>query len=453
MNNVYIINADTYEYNNKNTFNPSNKYKEGLNIRIKSDQVVYDKVRQLFVDMKLDYKNINTKNWNPFSTFIKKGDKVVIKPNLVLDYNACKTGTTDSLITNFAVIRPIIDYCILAVGTTGEIIVGDAPVQECNFEKVIEIDGLADAINIYKKHGYNIKLLDFRKNQNDTANCRVVSLDKDSSFCEVDQYDYKYAITNYSLDDMHQHHSNGKHEYLISQDVLNADVIINLPKPKVHRKAGMTACMKNFVGINSKKEYLPHHRSGSVANNGDEFPEKSIIKEMESKLKQLSYKKSFIINTIRKGFKFIMNITHKSKYLEGSWYGNDTIWRTILDIDKIVLYCDKNGKMKRNKQRAVLNLCDMIISGEKEGPLLPTDKKVGLLICGFNMYSVDMEISKIMGFNYKKIKYLSNCGKLKKFKISNEDYKLVIDGVESDSNPINKKFIPSEGWDGFINKK
>ncbi|MFR5984215.1 MAG: DUF362 domain-containing protein [Bacilli bacterium] len=63
----------------------------------------------------------------------------------------------------------------------------------------------------------------------------------------------KYAITNYNLKYMHSHHCQGKHEYLISKDILDADVIINVPKPKCHRKAGITASMKNFVGVNSKK--------------------------------------------------------------------------------------------------------------------------------------------------------------------------------------------------------
>jgi len=31
---------------------------------------------------------------------------------------------------------------------------------------------------------------------------------------------------------------------------------------KLHRKAGITCALKNLIGINGNKEYLPHHRLG-----------------------------------------------------------------------------------------------------------------------------------------------------------------------------------------------
>ena len=143
---------------------------------------------------------------------------------------------------------------------------------------MIKLNGLEEAIKIYNDNGYNVQLMDFRKNNNSDLECKLVSLNLDSSFIEVDKYWKKYGITNYNLKEMHAHHREGIHEYLIPKVVFDADVIINMPKPKTHRKAGITACMKNFVGINSKKEYLPHHRNGSMNNNGDEYPEKSWVK-------------------------------------------------------------------------------------------------------------------------------------------------------------------------------
>ena len=130
--NIYIINTKKI-YDNNKYFNPSKKYVEGLNINIKSDEEIYDSVRKLFIEMELDKENIGQKNWNPLGKFIKEGNNVIIKPNLVTHDNKSMTGTTDSLITNFSIIRPIIDYCLIALKNTGSIIVGDAPVQECIF--------------------------------------------------------------------------------------------------------------------------------------------------------------------------------------------------------------------------------------------------------------------------------------------------------------------------------
>ena len=452
-NNVYLLDCEIYDYK-KEKFNPSKVYKEGLNIEIESSPIIYDKVRNLLIDMRLDKQNIGKENWNPFKDFIKKGDKVVIKPNLVFHVNKSKDGTTDSLVTNFSIIRPIIDYTILALGGTGSIIVGDAPVQECIFDEVIKLNGLKDGIDIYLKNGYNIQLLDFRKNQNENAKCKIVSLDKDSSFYDIDTFDDKYAITNYNLKEMHLHHHDGKHEYLIAQDILESDVIINLPKPKVHRKAGITACMKNFIGVNAKKEYLPHHRSGSIHTNGDEFPEKSFVKEMESKLKQQSYRHSSIIEFFRKGCFAWLKLTSKNRYLEGSWYGNDTIWRTILDINKIINYADKNGRLTLKKQRVILNIADMIVSGEKEGPLIPSDKKVGMLVASFNSLNMDNVICRIMGFNPKKIKYIENGYNLSKYILSNNrKVRIFANGKEvKDINLYNKHFIPTDGWKDYLLK-
>jgi uncharacterized protein (DUF362 family) len=55
-------------------------------------------------------------------------------------------------------------------------------------------------------------------------------------------------------------HHPGVHQYLVAKEVIEADIIINLPKLKTHRKAGVTCALKNLIGINGNKEYLPHHR-------------------------------------------------------------------------------------------------------------------------------------------------------------------------------------------------
>jgi len=39
---------------------------------------------------------------------------------------------------------------------------------------------------------------------------------------------------------------------------------------------------------------------------------------------------------------------------EGSWYGNDTLWRSILDLNRIVLYVDKYSKMINIREKFLL---------------------------------------------------------------------------------------------------
>lgn len=454
-NNVFIQDANIFSYDNSKVFNPADFYPEGLNLNIKSDKLIYDNIRNLFISMNLDKKNIGTKYWNPLKEIINLNDNVVIKPNLVYHINKLNNGTMDSMITNFSIIRPIIDYVILALNKTGNIIVGDAPVQECIFEKVIAVNDLDKAIDIYNKAGYKVKLCDFRKNNNPELECITVSLDKDSSLSDIDKYYKQFAISNYDLRIMHEHHAEGKHEYLIPKDILNADVIINLPKAKTHRIAGITACMKNFVGANAKKEYLPHHRNGNIHHHGDEYPERSMIKACQSYVKNYTYLHNKFVDFINLGLRGVQKLLGKNRYLKGMWYGNDTIWRTILDINKVIIYADKNGIMQDKHQRKILNIADMIISGEKEGPLTPTAKPVGLLVAGLNQLNVDKVICHIMGFDVKKIKFLMNGYNLTKYKISESSKFDVYDqlGKVKNIKKYNRNFCPSDGWNDYLKNK
>jgi len=74
---------------------------------------------------------------------------------------------------------------------------------------------------------------------------------------------HPFGVNDYSADVTRSNHQPGSHRYLVSQSVLEADLVINLPKWKSHGKAGMTGALKNLVGINGDKAYLPHFRIGA----------------------------------------------------------------------------------------------------------------------------------------------------------------------------------------------
>lgn len=71
---------------------------------------------------------------------------------------------------------------------------------------------------------------------------------------------------------------------------MEADVIINIPKPKCHRLAGMTAALKNMVGVIYDKNSLPHRKIGSVEEGGDAYKKRiylSIIWKCWMRRKQI----------------------------------------------------------------------------------------------------------------------------------------------------------------------
>lgn len=59
--------------------------------------------------------------------------------------------------------------------------------------------------------------------------------------------------------------------------------------------------------------------------------------------------------------------------------------------------------MHESPQRIILIVADMIVSGEKEGPVNPTPKNVGIVAVGDNPLLFDEAIATLMGFDIIKI--------------------------------------------------
>ena len=148
----------------------------------------------------------------------------------------------------------------------------------------------------------------------------------------------------------------------------------------------------------------------------------------------------------------------KDKFLidEGNWPGNDSTWRMTIDLLKIFLYADRNGKLHDEPVRHVFSIVDGVIGGEKKGPLSPDSKKCGLIVAGFNPCAVDLVCARLMGFDYAKIKALNYVSKhpglfkthLSAIKLfGNKDFNGLFD--EGNKNKY-FDFVPYPGWEGFI---
>ena len=149
----------------------------------------------------------------------------------------------------------------------------------------------------------------------------------------------------------------------------------------------------------------------------------------------------------------------KQEYREGSWYGNDTIWRTVIDINKIIKYADKNGKLCCEEQRKIFNIADMVIIGEKEGPLLPSPRYGGIIAMGEDIVCFDEIIATIMGFNVNKIPLLKHIRNIKNYPIVKKDvYGKIISNntkwnnknIKQITKDITLNIEPSSGWKGHI---
>ncbi len=489
--NVFVYKLNNPSYPKIPPFHPDKLHPEYRFVETSNEvNYVYNSFRELLYLMGLDKENYNTKNWNPFKNFISPGNLVVIKPNLVLN----NPQKQNSLTTHASLIRVIIDFVIIALKRKGEIIIGDAPLQRCDFNELIENSGLRKTIDFYKAKKINIKLVDFRKEmmvvkrnrisnsykkykitklKGDPKGYKIVNLKEQSNLYKIsldDNYK-KFRVTNYDPKIMRKAHNHTDHRYFVSNSVLQADTIINISKLKAHRKAGFTGCLKNCIGINGNKDWLPHHRVGAISEGGDEYLEKNYLKKFYEKLINfedillIKYPKIhnflyYLFFFFRAGFLRVLSKIKKNNFLEGSWYGNNTLWRTIADLNQILIYTDKKGKITNTSQRKRFYICDGIISGQSEGPLEPIPVKTGIIAGGYDPLMIDLSLAELMDLNYKKIPQLDRIFKLKKNKISEynpSDLLIFSNNSNWNIKKLNEltetlNFIPSSGWKKIIKK-
>jgi uncharacterized protein (DUF362 family) len=481
--NVVIVKTDKYEYYKDAPFRPSSKYPEYIwtNDLSTTDNNIYEMVREGFYLSKYDINNYGTDKWNPLGEFISYGDSVLIKPNMVMDENHIKENGTDCLFTHPSLVATVVDYVIIALKGKGKIVVGDAPMQECDFEALINNSGYNKLIDFYREklNGTDIiiELADFRGLKSERINgvnhsfeCNVkgsiIDLKDESEFAGESKNFYEnMRITNYDPALLKQHHNANKNEYFVNDYVLKADVIINMPKPKTHRKAGVTISMKNLVGINCRKEYLPHHANGALKDGGDEYLNRSFLKHTLDKIcdkrnyyaqTKKAYKRVWLLNKLYRIVYELIKLTAKDDYYEGSWYGNDTISRTIVDLNKILFYVDKNGIIQNDKQRNYLIIADMIISGEKEGPVAPSPKNVGVIAMGDDPVCFDEAILELMGAKVEYIHTISHARNPKgtiRITEQNSFPFLISNDIRWNKKCLNQleyndllHFVPTSGW-------
>ena len=464
---VEIIKIKKREYPKNPPFNPPEIYPEYLyeDEDIDENNMIYKAVRDLLIKLELDKENYGTKDWNPLGEIIEPEDNVVIKPNFISEPRS-ENVNPQSIVTHASVIRPIIDYCQIALKGKGSLVIADAPQFDSDFEKIKEITRIQDVIDFVNDNSsLKVNLLDLREEKvqtedgiiirrfkinGDPKGYSTVNLGERSEFYHVEKYMNRIYGADYDFEETRKHHTNGKHEYYISNTILDADVVINVPKLKTHKKAGVTICLKNIIGINGNKNYLPHYRFGSQKEGGDEYLRDSFTKKFGSNFYQFTFKamsrmgpmEMKLMRIPRKVYLFLSskNIT---KHSSGNWYGNDTIWRTIVDLNKILFYVDKEGEIQEKVQRRCLAIVDGIIGGEGDGPLFPTPKPCGVILGGFNPVLVDIIAIKIMGFNWEKISQIVGAKKALFTSVG-------VDEGKVDFN-LNFHFHPPPGWHGKLN--
>ncbi|MBL9118257.1 MAG: DUF362 domain-containing protein [Verrucomicrobiaceae bacterium] len=414
--------------------------------------------------------------------FITPGDHVVLKPNWVKEHDERRPGPNqwEHVITHPSVISAVTNWVAERLADSGRITICDAPQTDSSFARLREycdLDGLVQRAK-QKWPGLNVQLLDLRIEEwhsidgvtvskkelpGDPMGATTIPLNEASEFVGFHGLGRLYGAS-YDMHETNAHHMGTKHEYQLCRTPLAADVLINLPKLKCHKKVGLTCALKNLVGINASKNWLPHHTEGTPDQGGDQFPATTAkaklehswmgrIKRFLSRHPQLS--KAFV--PIKRLGRFAFGDTEKT-VRSGNWHGNDTCWRMVLDLNKCVFNFDANG-LPRERPLKYLCVVDAIVAGEGNGPMSPDPKACGMIISGTNPVAVDAACCALMGFDWRKLRMLVGAFRIRNMPLIPVDRDSI--SVVSNIPSLNKSlgdyrrkdslgFKPHFGWVGAI---
>jgi len=351
----------------------------------------------------------------PLADLIQPGDTVLLKPNWVLDRNQAGHGM-ECLVTHPSVIVAVLRE--VARADPGRVVVGDAPIQLCDFDRIVTREvgrRFQQAVRC------PLDIADFRRTvaaSQDMSDGVCTGLGGEERFVRFDlartsllepvsSEEDDFRITNYDPRELSRTHRRGRHQYLVCRDALEADVVIGLPKLKTHRKAGITGALKNLVGINGSKEFLPHHRRGSVEEGGDCYARRSLtLSAVEEALDRAN--RSIGTAGYKVWYDRAMKYWRRENrrapaQVEGSWHGNDTVWRMALDLNRVLLYGRADGTMADRAVRHVYSITDAIVAGQGEGPLAPAPAVLGAVTCANGSAYGDLMHATLMGFDWRRI--------------------------------------------------
>lgn len=481
---VVACQSASAEYPDDPPFSPSQRFAEYEFADLaREPNHVYETVRRALAVAGLDAANLDTPAWNPLAGPIKPGETVLLKPNLVKEYHPRDPDGWRYVLTHGSVIRALCDFVFKAVGPTGKVIVADAPQTDSSFAKIASLLGLNELKQYYAAAGLKLEIVDLRKQEWTTRDAVVVerrdlpgdplgytafNLASNSEFVGHFGEGRLYGA-DYDEGEVNRHHSGGRHEYLIATTPVAADVVFSIPKLKTHKKVGITVSLKNLVGINGDKNWLPHHTEAGNGKRGDERPEPGLWGRAERALVRTARKASLaapIVGTWlhRQSRRMGTHVFGDTEEIvrSGNWWGNDTCWRMCLDLNKCLFYGNADGSLRPDRpesRKRHYSLVDGIIGGEGSGPMNPDPFPSGVVVLGFHPASVDAACAILMGYDPEAMPIIRQAFRGEHYALAEWDWRDV--ALKSDHDPWNGllpeispshtfHFRPHFGWAGRI---
>ncbi len=412
--------------------------------------------------------------------FVSPGDRVVLKPNWVKEHDERTPGPDawEHVVTHPAVIEAVTRWVAARLDGRGSITICDAPQTDSSFSRLrryCDLDAMVERCRAAFP-GLAVGLLDLRPEEwhavdgvtvartelpGDPLGSTHIRLDAASEFVGYEGCGRLYGAS-YDMAETNLRHSGERHEYLLCRTPMDADLIINLPKLKTHKKAGLTCALKNLVGINANKNWLPHHTEGTPASGGDQFPVATTKARLEhswmgaaKRVLKGNPALSRLFVPLKKAGRLYFGDTHKV-VRSGNWHGNDTCWRMVLDLNKCLFAFDGAGN-RRTQPLRYLAVVDGIVAGEGNGPMAPDAVPCGVVVAGTHPVAVDTVAATLMGFDWQKMRLLANAFGMRELSFVDfgpEEIE-VVSNRQAWSGPVDRMddtfgFRPHFGWVGAI---
>ncbi len=365
-------------------------------------------------------KDLHSLISNRISLSQVQGKKILMKPNwvrhsVIPDDEYC-LRTHDNFV--IAVLKVILEM------SPGEVLIADAPIQGCDWDRMISGSFSSEINKLEQQFKIPIRIKDLRrrtfkiKSNSPETNLRPLSdyiifdLGKESILEPVTMSGKtKFRVTNYDPDRMSSAHSPGIHKYCIARELFDSDLVISLPKIKTHQKAGITGALKNIVGINGDKDFLPHHRIGGTVRGGDCYPGGSYLRYWSELMLDCANrsqgKKIFRIYQKLSSLLWTLSMPGPEHNIAAGWHGNDTTWRMVADLNRIAVFGMADGQVSDIQQRQIFSICDGVIAGQGDGPLNPEPLPLGIISLTNNAFVNDRAMAILMELPVEKIPLLN----------------------------------------------
>jgi len=383
--------------------------------------------------------------------------KILLKPNLVKH----STSNNDDLCLRTHNRFIIAALNVILKSGPSEVIIGDAPIQGCKWDQMISKSFIQEINKLSSDYKISVQIKDFRRRIydisenlpryeiNPQSDYLIFDLGKESYLEPVtDQGKTKFRVTNYDPDIMLFAHAPGIHKYCIVKELFTSDIVISLPKIKTHQKTGITGALKNLVGLNGDKDFLPHHRIGGTKLGGDCYPGGSYLRYFSElaldKANRRQGRTSYWFWQKLSSLLWTISFPGPEHNLEAGWYGNDVTWRMVMDLNRIAEYGKADGSISEKKQRQIFSLCDGIIAGQGEGPLNPKPLSLGIISFSNNSLINDLAIARLMDLQADKIPLLNHVPLYRE-----EDSEITLDGMRISLDNLKQYCVKAEvpkGW-------